>query len=593
MVTLVAGTGSGAAKCGGGRSRSRWVTHLVGVASVGFGGGCGEAGSGAPADPTLTEESDTSAPEVGAVADGLGADIDTQTDATSLSANWSGFHDAGGEIASYAWAIGTKPGGTEVQDWTTIGGATQATASGLTLLGGTRYYSAVRAVDLVGNESKPAVSDGTQIDPGQMATSVSQWGFTWTFAEPERVGQFCNGDWWVLGPVALVGITPATTTLEDRTVHGSMVNPVPDGIHGYDSTLYAPYSDDNGESRYRANLNVAIGVAPATPLVLPAGTSLISSESQITKPLGGSYSQIRTAAVLTVVATVPADDAFRPAYTGTDKTVRFRAADLDFALLSGVETFGDAPDLDATAARFERVWLDHTPNWLSRFLHPVDNMPDYGRDFTSLYGTGAVLAQLGVPDADKRDLVIRLVQIGIDHFGNVSNGCNWVGDGGHGSGRKFPILFAGALLHDPEMLGIGASHPSGYFGPDAVENASWFGEDCQTFVVQETSPDIYNWGSGNYASDQANLPEWGINHTTWIANDDSDWYGDSYRRCCTANAWVGQTLAALLMGISADWENPAYFDYMDRYMETEPVGEWTRSWDGWQEQMWDQYRPGL
>ena len=33
--------------------------------------------------------------------------------------------------------------------------------------------------------------------------SVSQYGITWTFAEPARVGQFVNGDYYVVGPVTV------------------------------------------------------------------------------------------------------------------------------------------------------------------------------------------------------------------------------------------------------------------------------------------------------------------------------------------------------------------------------------------------------
>ena len=38
--------------------------------------------------------------------------------------------------------------------------------------------------------------------------SVSQYGITWTFAKPERVGQFINDDWYVVGPVTIEAIDP-------------------------------------------------------------------------------------------------------------------------------------------------------------------------------------------------------------------------------------------------------------------------------------------------------------------------------------------------------------------------------------------------
>ena len=38
--------------------------------------------------------------------------------------------------------------------------------------------------------------------------NVSQYGITWTFQKPARVGQFINGDWYVVGPVAIKEIDP-------------------------------------------------------------------------------------------------------------------------------------------------------------------------------------------------------------------------------------------------------------------------------------------------------------------------------------------------------------------------------------------------
>ncbi len=558
--------------------------------------GCGSGGG--TGGSALT---DTIPPQAGQVNDGAGADVDAQTSLTSIAANWTGFSDDSGSIAEYRWAIGTAPGGTQVQDWTTVGTTTSASNSTLALGSGTTYYVAVRAYDAAGNGSVIATSDGVTATagsggggggppPATLASSVTQWGVTWSFSAPKSVGQFCNGDWWVVGPVDIVSINPPTQVVAGRTINGSMVNPVTvaEGEHGYDSTLYHPYEND----RYKGYLNVAIGVGPSSPLSLTAGSSLISTISWVDSnpPASGSFSQLRTAAVLTVLDTEPAADAFRPPYTGTDKTIRHREADLDYTTLASLTPASGMPNLSTIAAGFQRVWLDHCAGWTSRFLHPIENMPDYGRDFTSLYGTGALMLHLDLPDSQKRDLLVRLVQIGIDFFANVEAGATWSGVGGQCSGRKFPILLAGAVLHHAPMLAIGTTHPSGYYGEGHASNASVFGEDCQTFYVQQTSPGVYNWGYGGYTSAWNNRAEWGHSHTTYPTNDNSDWMHDPYRRCCTGNAWVGQTLAARIMGLRQTWNHPAYFDYMDIFMQTEAVGEWTRSWEPWQAAMWDAHR---
>src|SRR5689334_21999167 len=38
--------------------------------------------------------------------------------------------------------------------------------------------------------------------------SVSQYGITWTFDHPVRIGQFVNGDYYVVGPATVQSISP-------------------------------------------------------------------------------------------------------------------------------------------------------------------------------------------------------------------------------------------------------------------------------------------------------------------------------------------------------------------------------------------------
>lgn len=541
---------------------------------------------------------DTIPPAAGTVNDGIGGDVDSQTSTTTIRANWNGFADDTG-VTQYRWAIGTSPGGSQLQSWTSVGLSTQATNSSLSLSVGATVYCSVRAYDAAGNEGAVASSDGVSIAAGGggggggqtgTASSVTQWGITWTFAQPRTVGQFCNGDWWVLGPVSITQITPQTAVVGGRSVHGSMLNPSQPqmtGDHGYDSTLFGPFAG----TKYHPELNVAIGISASTPLVLTGGQSLISTISwtSASPPANGSVSQIQTAAVLTVLTTQPAADAFRPPYSGSDKTVRHRESQLDYTALGNLQPVAGMANATDLAPQFQRVWLDHMSSWASRYMHPIENMPDYGRDFTALYGSGCLVLMTNLSNAQKRDLLVRMVQIGIDHYGNVLNGASWESVGGQCSGRKFPILLAGAVLNYAPMLNIGNDYPSGYFGPGNPNNRAQFGEDASTFFVQQTSPGVYNWGYGGYDATWQDIAEWGNGHSHAPQNDNSGWDADPYRRCCTANCWIGQTLAARIMGLRTLWNHPAYFDYMDRYMQTEPAG-WTRAWEAWHGTMWDTYR---
>ncbi len=79
-----------------------------------------------------------------------------------------------------------------------------------------------------------------KLDALPLKEGVSEYGITWTFEKPARVGQFINGDFYVVGPVAVVKIDPAPrygnevaddeldgrekVPLEQRCRNGSVLN---------------------------------------------------------------------------------------------------------------------------------------------------------------------------------------------------------------------------------------------------------------------------------------------------------------------------------------------------------------------------------
>ena len=93
--------------------------------------------------------------------------------------------------------------------------------------------------------------------------------------------------------------------------------------------------------------------------------------------------------------------------------------------------------------------------------------------------------------------------------------------------------------------------------------------------------------------------------------------GESYRRCCTSIAWVGQALAIRLLQAENYWNHDAFFDYVDRWMyedDSKAVqaiknekgqaysANWARQGQAWGddspadrmvEEMWAKYRKTL
>ncbi|MEJ2703100.1 MAG: hypothetical protein P8Z79_11725 [Sedimentisphaerales bacterium] len=431
---------------------------------------------------------------------------------------------------------------------------------------------------------------------------VSQFGITWTFNGDYPVGRFANGDYWVVGPVTLVAIDPASVRVGDRVINGSMVNPSPrlTSRQGYDSGMYGQYASptdyDSALNKARPNRE---DLSADNPLVLGPDSSLVSTIS--TADTSGR-TQLQTAAILTVLDAPAPEGSFRPAYSGEDKTVRHNKSELDYSLLAHLRPTPGVVRLSDVERYFERPWLDHIPGWQAGSHHPVENMPNYGGDIATNIGVGALTLQLDFADSQKETLLIRYVQLGIDLYGVLRDGgrMNWVNNGGHAGGRKWPILFAGLVLSDPNMTNIGQKsgdylYSEGYGPGNEPPDYTHFGEDDQTFYVTAADVEITHspqWNPDSrdaqripYEVEDINLPEWGITHATVPGRSNKFWY-TAYRQI-SSPAWGGFVLAAHIMGAKELWNHDALFDYYDRYMDT--AVDW-RQTSKFVENMWDTYR---
>jgi hypothetical protein len=152
----------------------------------------------------------------------------------------------------------------------------------------------------------------------------------------------------------------------------------------------------------------------------------------------------------------------------------------------------------------------------------------------------------------------------------LKTGYGWPAFGGHRSGRKLPIVFAGLLLGDDSMKNASATYPN------------QFGEDMQTVYVNQL-PGGYTqaWQGakviygGHYGVDQSSGqpvsaglygPYEQLQPKNWPLLNPTEQLGEAYRRCCTSVAWVGEALAARLLGAVSVWNHPAFFEYVDRWM---------------------------
>jgi hypothetical protein len=433
-----------------------------------------------------------------------------------------------------------------------------------------------------GDEDEGNGSGGTIPGTPSAAFSLSQYGITWYF---DRVltpgvdyGQFINGDYWVVGAANIVYIDPHSTEINGRTKNGAMLNPDPDiGNKGYDKEAQGYDSHMwQGDHHYYPSLNVALDVTESNPLILPPGSSLVSC---ISHDNPSNRPQLQTAAVLTILDQTPPDGSFRPPYSGTNKTVSHNISTVNanltklLSLSSGPLT--NVPSVAAAQEWFKRPWLEHIPGYLGAYIHPIDNMPEYGGNVASRISQAAIWLHLDFTEAEKMPLLIGFIQCGIDFYGIIQNGyqnsgktMQWWSAGGQCAGRKWPILFAGSMLNDQGMIGIVSN-------PDIL-----FQEDGQTFHVDQAAIDYTNYNQtmcghnesnyacGGYTQNLLGLPDWGIAHGVSIDRDTPRWE-TMYRQCCTARNWGGFVLAAIMMDLTSEWDHDVIFDYMDRYFHYE------------------------
>jgi hypothetical protein len=373
--------------------------------------------------------------------------------------------------------------------------------------------------------------------------SLNQFGITWTFDKEYPCGQFANGDWWVVGPVVVIEISPGLANGRN----GSMANPIPANEQGYDSRAW----------NYNPDLSVT------TPFKMDVSVSLVSTISN-TDTGSRKLIKLKTAAVLTCLAEVPLAGTFRPPFCGTEKPLH-QLGQLKKELLPSLAPVAGAPTLSEVERWFERPWLSHLNHYKSQDIHPADNMPNYGREVAKQTGDAALLLALDLPGKDA--LLIRYVQYGIDNQGIFNSGGFWPHNGGHQLGRKWPMLFAGLMLGDEAMSGIGSDPRKG--------SELTFQEDDQTFYVSQAEVDATHdprWAPSHpsfsvvalpYEKANIGLPEWGIVHLGKPLSDNMHFVGTQYR-AINLSGMAGIVLAARIFEQLDAWNHPPLFDYFDR-----------------------------
>ncbi len=421
---------------------------------------------------------------------------------------------------------------------------------------------------------------------------IEQFGIRWTFEEGKtyQYGQFINGDYWVVGPVNIISIDPPSTNVAGVIKNGSMLNPVAADDQAYDSR--AP--------GYNAGKNMALDVDSGSPLTITAASSLISCIS-----LPGQVGKvwIEQAAVLTILEEVPPANSFRPPYSGSDKSIRAVKDDYvdnpyNYIHWNKLNSFPKPAESLSYPALVNRLqmnkgpWINHWESWWERYIHPDQNMPDYGRGISERTGEAALALNLNYTKEEKEPILINFLQLAIDLYGVIEAGdiSNWINNGGHMQGRKIPILFAGIVLQNENMKSIGEKSgdylyfsvdDNGYPNPTGPSNPPsdyiHFQEDDQTFYVTQYDYNVTHnlvpgtpWAPDSrtsqfpYRTTDIGMPEWGIRHATHPGMSARN-LNTNYRSL-NSTTYPAMVLAAHIMGMKEYWNHDALFDYTDRWV---------------------------
>lgn len=397
---------------------------------------------------------------------------------------------------------------------------------------------------------------------------ITQYGITWIFQKPVECGRFITGDWWVIGPVTVERVLPAPGPAEEDNKeiftsmygvagtikskemrNGSMIVVKSEASQGYDSRI----------ANYSSTLTVRY------PITLKPGTSLVSTISNPDEMVNNLFHKhmwssekksvfvLNTAAILTVLEKIPPADAFRPPYAGQEKPI-YTYSQVATSKLLNLPPPASIPAWEEFERYLQRPWLDHMQGWLHQVLGPNENQVNYGREFSRITGIAGLMLNTKAPIEKKKKLLIGLLQLGIDITGVIDAGRQYCADGGHYSGRKFPVMFAGYMLNDDRML-----HAS---------RISNFAEDMQTYygtgwAGQKTLFQIVTHTGIKPPYEHVAPENWG----------DNEILSERYRKV-NGTAWPAPALAIRLMGLIKEWDHDAWFDINDRWMSSmDPYAE--------------------
>ena len=402
--------------------------------------------------------------------------------------------------------------------------------------------------------------------PTSPESSVTQHGVTWTFDTTYPVGQFVNGDYFVVGSPTINAIAPE----ESGERHGAMVNQS-SSTQGFDGRP-AGYS---------------AGAAIALPYAASPGDSVVKA---ISRSSVSDFSYIDHFGVLTVLSEAPLEGSFRPAPWGTNKTIH-NTSELNWTGLPSLSSMGvtNSPSLDTIESNYARPQYETGRGSGFQYRQSIPILAftrgTYGHEIA--YNSGNAILRLMLDDSPsaKEAAMVNVVQAGIDYYYQFNAGVSWRAEAGLGHGRKALAVFAAVMLNNTGMqsyLQSQSGRNAGHSGTKDLHTHNRWQEDGQIFY----SADADNgngkvlWGERNmFATTQQYVDNLGHGAASG-SNQIADPYGEghidggvavntssNYAYCCSSLQYKAPALAmAKWATFKTVWGNDDFLSYTDRWV---------------------------
>ncbi len=402
------------------------------------------------------------------------------------------------------------------------------------------------------------------------ASSISQHGITWTFDKKYPCGKFINGDYWVVGPLVVKNVFP----LPAGGRNGSMINPKPSTVWSPESTVIAQgiQAYDSGIAYYNASAGVTYPVALAANKSLVSTISLTeadkNSKGKYTTNWGSvssAHTRLKTAAVLTVLDSVPPAGSFRPPYAGEHKPLynisQIQNQYANFLQApSGSALNYSVPMLERS---FERPWILHVLDFNGRRAHPIENMPNYHEDIGKLLSEASIVLLTNI-STDR--LKAGYIQTGIDMYHIATLG---ISDSSYFEGL---VMITGKLLKNSAMMNIART---GSKSQGRTTEKFYYWNQRQSTIKSAVVPAGQTWTGakvffrkqgGNSEYEHLDPTEWGKAITGNQEQHEGGLKSEEYRQAHDSIPHMGMILAVRILNLTGYWPNHAPNDYLTRWM---------------------------